>query len=57
MKVKEAIQILREAIGDKANDKRTKEYKALQRIEKELHIVMTPIEERIKEIFEDVGLK
>lgn len=57
MKVKEAIQILRDAIGDKANDKRTKEYKALQRIEKELHIVMTPIEERIKEIFEDVGLK
>lgn len=57
MTVREALQIIRDSLGPKVLDKRTKEYKALQRIEKELHIVMTPIEERIKEIFEDVGLK
>lgn len=56
MTVKKALQIIREGLGQKALDKRTKEYKALQRIEKELHIVMTPIEERIDAIFEEVGL-
>lgn len=57
MTVREALRIIRDSLGPKVLDKRTKEYKALLRIEKELHIVMTPIEERIEKIFEEVGLE
>lgn len=57
MRTNEALQIIREALGKKAEDKRTKEYKALQRIEKELYIATTPIDERIEKIFEEVGLE
>lgn len=57
MTVREALRIIRDSLGQKALDKRTKEYKALLRIEKELHIVMTPVEERIEKIFEEVGLE
>lgn len=54
---KEALEVIRAAIGSKALDKRTKEYKAIQRIEKELHIVSTPIEKRIHAIFKEMGLE
>ena len=53
MKVKEAFEIIEAALGDKIADKRTKVYKAVQRLKQIVFADDIAIEEEINDFFEE----